>query len=328
VFRTRPDVAQWYEYEAAVADGIDQAGHDRLVPPLDPAGREQYLQVPPEIERGVWELAESLRADDPRRQAAAVERYLGDNHPYSLSIKVGRGEPVSRFLMERKAGHCQFFASAAVILLRCSGVPARYVNGYYAHERAGDGVTVRQRDAHAWAEYWLDGAGWVTLDATPGTGRPDELFPPAPAWRRAWERVTDTLAAARAWVGRVGWTSVALLVAIVAAAWAGLRFWKRRRQNIRRLAAEAYASPGAELAALAARFDRLLKRHGIDLSPNRTWREQLDGNAASAVATADGYDLPSLTAFVDAYNAARFDTDDPAAVRRLGDLLARIEPRN
>ena len=154
-----------YVYEVVVVNALDHQG------PLcdkDAKERSRCLEVPDEIRAKLGEMAKEIaNQPDPRRKAMAVQNYLQTNHRYSLNMDLGTGDPIVEFIVGKKAGHCQYFASAAVMLLRCADVPARYVSGYYAHERAGaDVVITRQRDAHAWTEYW-DGAGWVTLDATP-----------------------------------------------------------------------------------------------------------------------------------------------------------------
>lgn len=74
------------------------------------------------------------------------------------------------FLEESDTGYCVHFASAATVLLRAAGIPARYITGYLTDGTAGEAVTVRGADAHAWAEYWTPGRGWVLLEATPGSG--------------------------------------------------------------------------------------------------------------------------------------------------------------
>jgi hypothetical protein len=79
--------------------------------------------------------------------------------------------PVSRFLLKTRAGHCEYFATATVLLLRDLGIPARYAVGYSVHEAAFDGYVVRQRDSHAWCLAWNeDKKIWEDFDTTPGTG--------------------------------------------------------------------------------------------------------------------------------------------------------------
>ena len=169
------------------------------------------------------------RERDPRRLIAGVENYLMAHHRYSLTIHPGPGDPVSNFLLQQPpmAAHCEYFAASAALLLRCMGVPTRYVVGYYAHEGDGPGVTVvRQRDAHAWAEAWVAGTGWVTVDATPGDGRPGGDINSIPLWQRLAEWIADTAVAVRAWILDLNWPRVALwmgvpalLALIVRAAW-------------------------------------------------------------------------------------------------------------
>ena len=94
-------------------------------------------------------------------------------------------DPVLYFLQESKQGYCMHFASAAVLLLRSWGVPARYVSGYLAlPDQAVNGIiSVPDSSAHAWAEFYVDGLGWVPIEATPGyeeLARPEEPVQPTP----------------------------------------------------------------------------------------------------------------------------------------------------
>lgn len=83
-------------------------------------------------------------------------------------------DPIEYFLGENRKGYCVHFATAGVLLLRRLGVPARYVSGYVARTsqftRNGDGYVadVKDENAHAWAEIWLDNVGWVPVEMTPG----------------------------------------------------------------------------------------------------------------------------------------------------------------
>jgi hypothetical protein len=135
----------------------------------------------------------------PREVAAIIEQRLKTDYAYSLEFtRTRRVDPVLDFLEIQRRGHCEYFASAAALLARAGGVPARVVGGYVVTERSGFGYAiVRERDAHAWAEVQIDGK-WQTLDATPGA---IGAVPETP-WtgslidylQTSWERVDDWLA--------------------------------------------------------------------------------------------------------------------------------------
>jgi transglutaminase-like putative cysteine protease len=142
-------------------------------------------RVQPALERG--ELVQSLllpwgfnpqamrtgailrRISDPARRVAAVlQMFRTENYVYTLEPpRLGR-DSVDEFLYTTRAGFCEHYSSAFVFLMRAAGVPARVVTGYQGGEmNPVDGVmTVRQSDAHAWAEVWLSGRGWVRVDPT------------------------------------------------------------------------------------------------------------------------------------------------------------------
>ena len=102
---------------------------------------------------------------------AAVTRALRAKHGYTLEPRPAPAgvDPVESFLLGEHAGHCELFASAAVLLLRLRGIPARYVTGFRGGEwnTVGNYVAVRDDRAHAWAEAFLPDRGWVRVDATP-----------------------------------------------------------------------------------------------------------------------------------------------------------------
>jgi hypothetical protein len=78
--------------------------------------------------------------------------------------------PLGRFLLETRAGHCEYFATATVLLLRQLGIPARYATGYAVHEKSGDGYVVRLSDAHAWTLVWDDARKvWHDFETTPAS---------------------------------------------------------------------------------------------------------------------------------------------------------------
>ncbi len=80
----------------------------------------------------------------------------------------GLRDGVDQFLFERRAGFCEHYAQAFVVVMRAAGIPARIVTGYQGgrFNPVDDTWVVRQSDAHAWAEYWLPERGWVRADPT------------------------------------------------------------------------------------------------------------------------------------------------------------------
>ena len=109
------------------------------------------------------------REPEPARRADAVLRQFREQ-PFSYTLEpplLGRNS-VDEFLYGTRAGFCEHYSSAFVFLMRAAGIPARVVTGYQGGElNPIDGyVTVRQSDAHAWAEIWLRGRGWVRVDPT------------------------------------------------------------------------------------------------------------------------------------------------------------------
>jgi len=109
--------------------------------------------------------------DDAAAAARALAGYLRDNYRYGLdNPDTGATDPVIHFLFERRAGHCELFASGHAALCRSIGIPARVVTGYRASEynKLGGYFVVRQNHAHAWTEvYCGPQVGWRTYDATP-----------------------------------------------------------------------------------------------------------------------------------------------------------------
>ena len=133
--------------------------------------REVYLQLPPRLSPAVERLAvEQSRAGSSEGQKARLlESFLQDNFSYGFGYPFSQSlDPVEDFLTKRAAAHCELFATSLTLMLRSLRIPARYINGLVVRERSGDNDywVVRERDAHAWVEAYLDGA-WVTLDPTP-----------------------------------------------------------------------------------------------------------------------------------------------------------------
>ena len=129
-----------------------------------------YLQLPPLPDR-ILRLADSLTMGLTNRydRAAAIERYLR-TFTYTLQLpRTAQEATLDWFLFERRAGHCEYFSTAMVVLLRAVGIPARQVNGFRGGQwnDFGEYLAVTQNQAHSWVEVWFPGFGWVPLDPTP-----------------------------------------------------------------------------------------------------------------------------------------------------------------
>jgi transglutaminase-like putative cysteine protease len=143
---------------------------------LPPAERQSYLQLPA-IDSRVFDLAFRIGAGagNNLERAGRVERYLQTNYFYSLDQgQLENPQPLTTFLLQTRRGHCEYFASSMVVLLRALKVPARIVNGFQAGEynEIGQNYVIRGRDAHSWVEVWIQGTGWIPFDPTPASTEP------------------------------------------------------------------------------------------------------------------------------------------------------------
>jgi hypothetical protein len=142
---------------------------------LNSALREINLRVPPSLEPLLRQTAQRLCRDatSARVKSRRVSEFFQKNFRYSLDRKeLSREvEPIQQFLETRHAAHCEYFASATALLLRATGVPARYVTGYVVDEESDeyDYWIGRNADAHAWVEaYDDDSRRWFIVESTPG----------------------------------------------------------------------------------------------------------------------------------------------------------------
>jgi transglutaminase-like putative cysteine protease len=136
--------------------------------PLIDAAR--WLRLPASGNPRALAAGQALQAqpDPMERIQAVLKGFRNDQFVYTMEPpRLGR-DTVDEFLFLTKSGFCEHYSSAFVFLMRAAGVPARVVTGYQGGElNPIDGyLTVRQSDAHAWAEVWLAGRGWVRVDPT------------------------------------------------------------------------------------------------------------------------------------------------------------------
>jgi protein-glutamine gamma-glutamyltransferase len=144
----------------------------------DPGDR--YLQLPRNIDPRISQLAAEITAQGKSvyEKASLVESYLKRHYAYTLDLRWTPGpQPLSTFLFQAKAGHCEYFASAMAILLRTAGLHTRLVNGFLMGEynSVGGNYIVRQSDAHSWVEVYIPGNGWVEFDPTPPDPNKNEV---------------------------------------------------------------------------------------------------------------------------------------------------------
>ena len=167
----------WATFEAqadrGIADYAPPAAEDAAVPAEERAVLERVV-----AELGLMQLA-------PSERLRRIGRYL-DGFRYSTFRErpVPAGETaLGDFLLRTRAGHCEYFATAATLLARAAGVPARYATGFSAVEYSNleGAYVVRARHAHAWTRAWADGR-WVDLDTTPAVWSVEEADE-APFWQ-------------------------------------------------------------------------------------------------------------------------------------------------
>lgn len=136
-----------------------------------PAILQQALRLPPQVNPRTRALAAEWQArfrSPEQIRDAALTMFRNEAFFYTLRPPLLGQHAVDEFLFTTRRGFCEHYASAFVFLMRAAGVPARVVAGYQGGEmNPVDGfLTVRQSDAHAWAEIWLAGQGWVRVDPT------------------------------------------------------------------------------------------------------------------------------------------------------------------
>ena len=102
----------------------------------------------------------------------SVQSYLEQNYQYTTTnLPLDNTDPVANFLFNKKVGHCEYFATSMVILLRHIGIPSRLVNGFLEGEfnQIGKFYVVRQSDAHSWVEVYFGNGLWMNFDPSPRT---------------------------------------------------------------------------------------------------------------------------------------------------------------
>ncbi|WP_435006301.1 transglutaminase TgpA family protein [Tundrisphaera lichenicola] len=178
-----------FDYQVTSASDSQIAQPGEKYPSTSYLGR--LLELPTDLKPRLRSIAQNvvknIPADDAKRRAEAVEGWLRDSgeFQYTLQMSVSdpKLDPVEDFLVNRKAGHCEYFASSLTLLLRSIDIPARVVNGFQGgdYNSMAGVITVRQKHAHSWVEALVGRTRnkssyeiqptWLTLDPTPADQR-------------------------------------------------------------------------------------------------------------------------------------------------------------
>lgn len=138
-----------------------------------PSADARYLSLPEDTQKNAQNILDDIDFSGSRNTldtANTIIRYVQNSAEYNLNPGRMPGSETDFaiwFLNDSDTGYCVHFASAATVLLRAAGIPARYVTGYTIATDPGQTTTVREKHAHAWVECYLDYIGWVIMDPTP-----------------------------------------------------------------------------------------------------------------------------------------------------------------
>ncbi|OWW20441.1 transglutaminase TgpA family protein [Noviherbaspirillum denitrificans] len=151
-------------------DAVSHLDYD-LNPNEAPAALAQWLELPPGFNPRTIALGVDMRKrlmDDGQVVTAVLRQFRTEPFRYTLQPPLLGRDSVDEFLFTTRAGFCEHYSAAFVVLMRAAGIPARVITGYQGGElNPADGYfVVRQSDAHAWAEVWLENRGWVRVDPT------------------------------------------------------------------------------------------------------------------------------------------------------------------
>jgi hypothetical protein len=163
--------------------------------PLLSAPATRDLDIPRQESNVIQNIADQLNLQSlsPSETLKKIKSFFAAEFTYSLKPKSKQRNltKIQNFLTRSRSGHCEYFATATVLLLRQAGIPARYARGYSVNpsDTMGDWCLVRSSYAHAWAVAYVDNT-WVNLDTTPGNWQAMEREQ-QPLWEKFWQPIKD-----------------------------------------------------------------------------------------------------------------------------------------
>jgi hypothetical protein len=241
-------------------------------------GWQNPSDVPDDEANAIEKIANELKIDelDDAEKAKAIEKFFANNFHYTTYQKARElglhdQTPLSHFLLKTRAGHCEYFATATVLLLWHYKIPARYATGYAVEEltRANDAYIIRERHGHAWAVAYIDGQ-WKEVDSTPSGWAEAEAseFPGYEDLKDAWSSFLFGFMEWR-WLG--DWSFLRLAapwLVIPLTAFLVWRIFGRRMTREERPIRETQLWPGADSEFFT--LDRKLAKRGLARENNET----------------------------------------------------------
>lgn len=141
---------------------------------LNPLQKRQNLTLPEGVNPDLKQWARQTMANakgDAGQLTTEIIQYI-QQQPFWYTLtpqRIGQDKfQLDRFWFKTRQGYCEYYASAAAFIYRAAGVPARVILGYFGGEwnPIGNYLSIRQKNAHAWVEYWQEETGWVRFDPT------------------------------------------------------------------------------------------------------------------------------------------------------------------
>jgi hypothetical protein len=309
-------------------------------PRVDSKPDDQDHVIPDTEEPALKQVAEQLNVagQDFDMKLRAVNAFFQSNFTYTTWLQSPRMRrntnetAIARFLLNTKRGHCEYFATAAALLLRELGIPTRYAVGYAVHEKSGKGYVVRGRDAHAWCLVYNSKRGsWQDFDVTPASWVEEES-----KFQSSLQWISDAWSWVKFQFSKFRWGQTHLRVYVLAVLVPVLLllliqiFFRRKRLNHGSTSSGADSKVWPGLDSEFYRIEKKLATKGISRPPNEPLSDWLERatKESSLIAV-----RPTLKKLLQLHYRCRFDprgltTQDRQALKQGTDEVLESLARN